>query len=105
MRFQQYMRRQQGDNAAVVAAALIADNLSGLSEWAKLAYVHQVLPFVSVDAERSFSTLQFVQEQLRNQLGEGASTLLDMAVRGARCAEEWTISSCWLSVRGRRRGV
>ena len=54
-----------------------------MSEWAKLAAIQQLLPFVSVDGKKVFAVLRALETVVRNQLGEGVeSEHLNIAVPG-----------------------
>jgi hypothetical protein len=60
-----------------------------MSEFAKLAAIHQVLLFVSVDGEKSFATLRAVKTKVRNSLGEGDKwENLNIVVRGMSAGKE-----------------
>jgi hypothetical protein len=82
--FRKLMKAKPASVSAYHAAiSIIHHEGTTLSEWRKLASIHQVLPYVSVDAERVFSVLRGVKTDLRNQLGEeGQHAHLNLAVRG-----------------------
>ena len=88
--FRRYMNTLQITETALEAAAdIIIQPGDSMSEFAKLAAIHQVLPFVSVDGEKSFATLRAVKTKVRNSLGEGDKwENLNIVVRGMSAGKE-----------------
>ena len=74
-----FMLRNKSMTAKAAAAVIVSGSVPCLMPWKAMKEVHQVLALQSAEAERIFSTMQYLKDKIRNRL---SGQNLNIALRG-----------------------